>query len=105
MSSYFTCAAYEDVKTEIRIGEKNIYLKVKSGGDDIHITLNPLQVAALSKNLFAALSKIEVEKLVNEKYLGNLTVIFEIEHPDAKEEKIPVGCYENEWIYDDFKVA
>ena len=50
MSSYFNCAAYDDVDTAIRLGDNVVFLavKIKAKDTDIHLTLT----VALTKKLF-----------------------------------------------------
>ncbi|MBQ3443430.1 MAG: hypothetical protein IJG33_09315 [Selenomonadaceae bacterium] len=45
MSSYFNCAAFDDVNASIRLSDNVVFLALK-GEDknaDMHITLNPFQ--------------------------------------------------------------
>ena len=43
MSSFFNCAAYDDVDTTIRLNDHVVFLamKIKDKDSDMHITLNP----------------------------------------------------------------
>ncbi len=85
MSSYFNCAAYDDVDTTIRLGDNVIFLalKIKAKDTDMHITLNPLQVRSLAKYLSIALTQIDFANLYDEKHFGNFTV--QIEQDDCDE--------------------
>ena len=46
MSSFFNCAAYDDVDTTIRLNDHVVFLalKIKAKDSDIHLTLNPFQL-------------------------------------------------------------
>ena len=83
MSSFFNCAAYDDVETTIRLNSHVVFLalKVKRKDSDIHITLNPFQVRVLAKYLSIALNKIEFKDLKDENLFGDLTVQIEIDNP------------------------
>ena len=78
MSSYFNCAAYNDVDTTIRLGENVVFLalKIKAKDTDMHLTLNPIQTRTLAKYLTAALTQIDFTDF------GDLTV--EIEHDNSQ---------------------
>lgn len=79
MSSYFNCAAYDDVNASIRLDDNVVFLalKVADKHADIHITLNPFQVRTLAKYLSVALTKINFADLLTEKHFGDLTVDIE----------------------------
>lgn len=79
MSSFFNCAAYEDMKGTIRLEDKVVFLalKVPSKDSDIHLTLNPFQARVLAKYLSLALTKIDFKSLEDEKHFGDLTVHIE----------------------------
>lgn len=96
MSSYFNCAAYDDVNASIRLGDKVVFLALKVPGkdSDMHLTLNPFQACALAKYMSLALSKIDFKGLGDEKHFGDLTV--QIEQDNSF-----VDFYDNEVIYDD----
>lgn len=87
MSSFFNCAAYDDVDSTIRLDDNVIFLafKVKAKDSDIHITLNPFQARILAKYLSLALSKIEFKDLTDENHFGGLTVCIEQESPQEEE--------------------
>ena len=100
MSSYFHCVAYDDVKSAIRVEDDVIYLALTDGNIDIHLTFNPLQVATLNKYLFATLESVTIGDIENSKNFGNLTVEVENENIDADNFKIPIGCCDNEYVYE-----
>lgn len=83
MSSFFNCAAYEDVKGTIRLEDKVVFLalKVPSKDSDIHLTLNPFQARVLAKYLSLALTKIDFKGMEDEKHFGDLTVHIEQDNP------------------------
>lgn len=90
MSSYFNCAAFDDVNASIRLNDNVVFLalKVEDKNADIHITLNPFQVRVLAKYLSIALTKINFADLLTEKHFGDLTVDIEQDnlHEDFDEE-------------------
>ena len=79
MSSFFNCAAYDDVDTTIRLDDHVVFLalKIKDKDSDMHITLNPFQTRILAKYLTAALTQIDFTSLADEKHFGDLTVHIE----------------------------
>lgn len=86
MSSFFNCAAYDDVDTTIRLDDHVVFLalKIKDKDSDMHITLNPFQTRILAKYLTAALTQIDFKSLADEKHFGDLTV--QIEQDNLQEE-------------------
>ena len=86
MSSFFTCAAYDDVDTTIRLGDHVVFLALadKEKNTSVHLTLNPFQVRVLAKYLSIALSQMEFSGLAEENHFGNLTV--QIEQDNSPEE-------------------
>jgi len=100
MSSYFHCVAYDDVKSKVRIEDGVIYLTINDGKIDIHLTFNPMQVATLNKYLFATLDSVTIGDVANRDNFGNLTVEVENKNIDADNFKIPIGCCDNELVYD-----
>ena len=100
MSSYFHCLAYDDAQAKIRVEDDVIYMELKDGNIDIHLTFNPLQVATLNKYLFATLDFVTVGDIANRDNFGNLTVEVENKNIDADNFKIPIGCCDNQLIYD-----
>ena len=86
MSSFFNCAAYDDVDTTIRLDDHVVFLalKIKEKDSDMHITLNPFQTRILAKYLTAALTRIDFTSLAEEKHFGDLTV--QIEQDNLKDE-------------------
>ena len=79
MSSFFNCAAYDDVDTTIRLDDHVVFLalKIKDKDSDMHITLNPFQTRILAKYLTVALTQIDFKSLADEKHFGDLTVQIE----------------------------
>lgn len=79
MSSFFNCAAYDDVDTTIRLNDHVVFLalKIKDKDSDMHITLNPFQTRILAKYLTAALTQIDFTSLAEEKHFGDLSVQIE----------------------------
>ena len=97
MSSFFNCAAYEDMKGTIRLEDKVVFLalKVTNKDTDIHITLNPFQARALAKYLSLALNKIDFKGLEDEKHFGDLIVQIEQDNEvfyDDEEYDLAVPC-------------
>ena len=86
MSSFFNCAAYDDVDTTIRLDDHVVFLalKIKEKDSDMHITLNPFQIRILAKYLTAALTQIDFKSLAEEKHFGDLTV--QIEQDNLQDE-------------------
>ena len=84
MSSFFNCAAYEDVKGIIRLNDNVVFLalKIKAKDTDMNLTLNLIQTRTLAKYLTAALTQIDFTDLVDEEHFGDLTV--EIEHDNSQ---------------------
>ena len=86
MSSFFNCAAYDDVDTTIRLDDNVVFLalKIKDKDSDMHITLNPFQTRILAKYLTVALTQIDFISLADEKHFGDLTV--HIEQDNSQDE-------------------
>ena len=86
MSSFFNCAAYDDLETTIRLSDNVVFLALtdKEKNTSVNLTLNPFQVRVLAKYLSIALTKIEFSGLAEENHFGNLTV--EIEQDNLQEE-------------------
>ena len=100
MSSYFHCLAYDDAQAKIRVEDGVIYMALEDGKIDIHLTFNPIQLLTLNKYLFAALDFVTVGDILDSKNFGNLTVEVENKNIDADNFKIPIGCCDNELVYD-----
>ena len=76
MSSFFNCAAYDDLNSTIRLDDHVVFLALedKEKNMSIHLTLNPFQVRMLAKYLSLALSQVEFKALQEEKSFGDLSV-------------------------------
>ena len=87
MSSFFNCAAYDDVDTTIRLDDHVVFLalKIKAKDSDMHLTLNPFQTRILAKYLTVALTQIDFKSLADEKHFGDLTV--QIEQDNLQDEE------------------
>ena len=86
MSSFFNCAAYDDLETTIRLSDNVVFLALvdKEKNTSVNLTLNPFQVRILAKYLTIALTQIEFSDLAAENHFGNLTV--QIEQENSPEE-------------------
>lgn len=82
MSSFFNCAAYDDLETTIRLSDNVVFLVLadKEKNTSMNLTLNPFQVRILTKYLTIALTQIEFSDLATENHFGNLTVQIEQEN-------------------------
>ena len=82
MSSFFNCAAYDDLETTIRLSDNVVFLALadKEKNTSVNLTLNPFQVRILAKYLTIALTQIEFSELAAENHFGNLTVQIEQEN-------------------------
>ena len=98
MSSFFNCAAYDDLDTTIRLDDHVVFIALEDKGKNtsIHLTLNPFQVRVLAKYLSIALSQIEFKALQDEKMFGDLSVQI------INEDK---GYYHADNFYDDYAIA
>lgn len=88
MSSFFNCAAYDDVNTTIRLDDHVVFLalEAKEKNTTVHLTLNPFQVRVLAKYLSIALTQIDFKSLAEENHFGDLSV--QIENEKVPEENI-----------------
>ena len=79
MSSFFNCAAYDDVETTIRLDDHVVFLALedKEKNTSVHLTLNPFQVRVLAKYLSIALTQIDFSGLAKENHFGDITVQIE----------------------------
>ena len=82
MSSFFNCAAYDDVETTIRLDDHVVFLALedKEKNTSVHLTLNPFQVRVLTKYLSIALTQIDFKSLAGESHFGALSVQIEQEN-------------------------
>ena len=76
MSSVFTCMAYSDVESTIRLADNVVYLCFKDKTDNVHLTLNPAQVLCFSD--------ISIADITVDENFGDMTV--EIAGDDYEEE-------------------
>lgn len=83
-SVVFTCMAYSDVESTIRLADNVVYLCFKDKTDNVHLTLNPVQVLCLTKELQFALSNISIADITVDENFGDMTV--EISGDDYEEE-------------------
>ena len=76
MSSFFNCAAYDDLDSTIRLDDHVVFLALedKEKNTSVHLTLNPFQVRILAKYLSVALKQIDFKSLAEEKHFGDLSV-------------------------------
>ena len=82
MSSFFNCAAYDDLETTIRLSDNVVFLALadKEKNTSVNLTLNPFQVRVLAKYLTIALSQMKFSGLAEENHFGDLTVQIEQEN-------------------------
>ena len=82
MSSFFNCAAYDDVETTIRLSDNVVFLALadKEKNTTVNLTLNPFQVRVLANYLKIALNQVNFRDLSKEKHFGDLTVQIEQEN-------------------------
>lgn len=86
MSSFFNCAAYDDLDSTIRLDDHVVFLALedKEKNTSVHLTLNPFQVRVLAKYLSIALTQIDFSGLAKENHFGDLTV--QIEQDNLQDE-------------------
>ena len=79
MSSFFNCAAYDDLDSTIRLDDHVVFLALedKEKNTSVHLTLNPFQVRVLAKYLSIALTQIDFSGLAKENHFGDITVQIE----------------------------
>ena len=82
MSTFFNCAAYDDLETTIRLSDNVVFLALadKEKNTSVNLTLNPFQVRVLAKYLTIALSQMKFSGLAVENHFGDLTVQIEQEN-------------------------
>ena len=83
MSTFFTCAAYEEIAATIRLDGRVIFLALDDANTSVHVTLNPLQMRTLAKYLEIALTQIDFANLLDEQHFGDITV--QIEQDESEE--------------------
>lgn len=101
MCNFSDCIAYKDISAKIRISDDVVFLTLQDKNhNSVNLTFNPIQLLTLNKYLFAAIDSITLADIYKSNLFGNLTVEVENENIDADNLKIPIGCCENELIYD-----
>ena len=101
MCSFSTCIAYEDIEAKIRVSDDAVFLTLQDKEyNSVSLTFNPIQLLTLNKYLFAAIDSITLADIYNSTVFGNLTVEVANENIDADNFKIPIGCCDNELVYD-----
>ena len=101
MCSFSTCIAYSDIEAKIRISDDVVFLTLQDKKhNSVSLTFNSIQLLTLNKYLFAAIDSITLADVYKSNLFGNLTVEVENENIDADNFKIPIGCSDNELIYD-----
>lgn len=86
MSSVFSCLAYNDINSTIRLNGRVVFLALEDSekGSSIHLTLNPFQVRTLAKYLALTLAQIDFTDLQDEQHFGDLAIY--IEHDNLRED-------------------
>lgn len=85
MSSFFTCMAYSDVETTIRLADDVVYISMKDSKDNVHVTLNPAQALCLTKELQFALSNIAIADITTDDAYGDMSVEISVEEYEEEE--------------------
>ena len=70
MSSYYSCMAFDDIKTLIRIDDC-LYLFMKTKNSEFEVTLNPAQGRLLGEALMNAVGKISIDNIRDVENNGN----------------------------------
>ena len=93
MSSFFNCAAYDDLDSTIRLDDHVVFLALedKEKNTSVHLTLNPFQVRVLAKYLSIALTQIDFSGLAKENHFGDITV--QIEQDNLQDENFDEEKY------------
>ena len=93
MSSFFNCAAYDDLDSTIRLDDHVVFLALedKEKNTSVHLTLNPFQVRVLAKYLSIALTQIDFSGLAKENHFGDITV--QIEKDNLQDENFDEEKY------------
>ncbi|WP_297570808.1 hypothetical protein [uncultured Anaerovibrio sp.] len=81
MSSYYSCMAFDDIKTLIRIDDC-LYLFMKTKNSEFEVTLNPAQGRLLGEALMNAVGKISIDNIRDVEFYGDM----QIEHELAENE-------------------
>ena len=77
MSSYYSCMAFDDIKTLIRIDDC-LYLFMKTKNSEFEVTLNPAQGRLLGEALMNAVGKISIDNIRDSKFYGDIQVEYEL---------------------------
>ena len=77
MSSYYSCMAFDDIKTLIRIDDC-LYLFMKTKNSELEVTLNPAQARLLGEALMNVVGKISIDNIRDSKFYGDMQVEYEL---------------------------
>ena len=77
MSSYYSCMAFDDIKTLIRIDDC-LYLFMKTKNSEFEVTLNPAQARLLGEALMNVVGKISIDNIRDSKFYGDMQVEYEL---------------------------
>ena len=77
MSSYYSCMAFDDIKTLIRIDDC-LYLFMKTKNSEFEVTLNPAQARLLGEALMNVVGKISIDDIRDSKFYGDMQVEYEL---------------------------
>jgi len=77
MSSYYSCMAFDDIKTLIRIDDC-LYLFMKTQNSEFEVTLNPAQARLLGEALMNVVGKISIDNIRYSKFYGDMQVEYEL---------------------------
>ena len=90
MSSIFTCMAYSDVETTIRLADNVVYISMKDKTDNVHLTLNPAQALCLARELKYALTNITIADITADDAYGDMSVEIVVEEYNDEELAVAV---------------
>ena len=77
MSSYYSCMAFDDIKTLIRIDDC-LYLFMKTKNSEFEVTLNPAQARLLGEAVMNVVGKISIDNIRDSKFYGDMQVEYEL---------------------------
>ena len=94
MSSIFTCAAYSDIDSTIRLDGHVVYLALEDvqKSSSVHLTFNPFQVRILAKYLSVAIDQIDFTDLRDENNFGDISVRIEVDNQSEDEDDYAVAA-------------